>query len=74
MAHTEGPWRVEDRAALVAAAPDMFAACESFVGAIITEYRVPPGADDDYIYDTLGSAMSAAFFEARAALSKAEGR
>lgn len=60
-------------AALIAAAPDLAEAAGITVDAIAQEYHIPADADDEWIYDTLGSALSDAYFRARAALARAKG-
>lgn len=60
-------------ARMISAAPDSYAANLAFVAAIIKEYNIPNSADEDYIYDTVGSSMAHAFSMARAAIAKAEG-
>lgn len=56
---------------LIAAAPDSLKANELFIAAIKQEYRLSDTVSDDLIYDEIGSALSGAYFAARAAISKA---
>lgn len=56
---------------LIAAAPDAHEANKITVAALASEYSIPPDASDDWIHDTLGSALSTAYFAARAAIAKA---
>lgn len=44
-------------------------ALEAVLQGIEREYPNVVGKDDDYVYDYLGSALSAAYFKARAALA-----
>lgn len=71
---TRGDSLAEDEAnaRLISAAPDLLAAAHETVSAIEDEHRIH-GRDDDYIYDTLGSGLSAAYFSARAAIARATG-
>lgn len=64
-----GPDR-DANALLIAAAPDLLEAARSTLNAIDDEGKLT-GRDDEYIYDCLGSAMSGAYFSARAAIAKA---
>lgn len=64
----------QEIAHLVASAPDGLAAAYATVAALAAEHRLPASADDEYIYDVMGSALSDAFFKARHAIAKAEGR
>lgn len=59
---------------LIAAAPDLLESARGIVSGVHSEYRIPADADDDYIHDTIGTALSDAYFSARAAIAKAEGR
>lgn len=61
-------------ACLIAAAPDSHAANVTFVAAVLDEHNIPKDAADDYIADTIGSAMFRAFSMARTAIAKANGR
>lgn len=59
---------------LIAAAPDLLESARRIVSGVHSEYRIHADADDDYIHDTIGTALSDAYFSARAAIAKAEGR
>lgn len=61
----------EANARLIAAAPDSHAANIALFEAIHEEYNISAKADDEYIRDTIGSALFHAFFLARAAIAKA---
>ncbi len=65
------PQEVAANAALIAAAHDGYAANVLTVDALATEYSLPDDAGDDYIYDTLGSTLSSAYFAARNAIRRA---
>lgn len=59
---------------LIAAAPDLLDAANKTVDGLAEEYLITAECDDDWIYDTLGSVLAGAYFSARAAIAKAEGR
>lgn len=65
---------LEASARLIAAAPDLLESARRIVSGVHSEYRIHADADDDYIHDTIGTALSDAYFSARAAIAKAEGR
>ena|SRR5687768_330204 len=58
---------------LIAAAPDSHAANIVTVAALREQFRITDDADDQWIYDELGTALSSAYFMARAAIAKATG-
>lgn len=68
-----GQFSHEPDARLIAAAPDLLAACNAVIKALNREHCIAPDKDDDWIYDQLGSAQSTAYFTARAAIAKATG-
>ncbi|MDH1268950.1 hypothetical protein N5C81_15095 [Rhizobium pusense] len=49
-------------------------AANKTVDGLAEEYLITAECDDDWIYDTLGSVLAGAYFSARAAIAKAEGR
>jgi hypothetical protein len=61
----------EANARLIAAAPDSHEANRMFVRAVYVAHNIPSDASDEFIYDTIGTAMADAFFAARAAIAKA---
>lgn len=63
----------ERAARLIAAAPDSHEANRVFVRAVYVAHNIPSDASDEFIYDTIGTAMADAFFAARAAVAKARG-
>jgi hypothetical protein len=65
------PAEDEANARLIAAAPDSHEANRMFVRAVYVAHNIPSDASDEFIYDTIGTAMADAFFAARAAIAKA---
>ena len=61
-------------ACLVEASPDLLESNKAMVAALDDLYGIPPGVDDDCIYDTLpSSGVAVAYFAARDAVRKANG-
>lgn len=67
---TPAEWAVAANGKLLAAAPDLLAACRLMVSATASDWKLE-GKDDEYIYDTIGSSAAAGYFAARAAIAKA---
>lgn len=63
----------EADARLIAAAPDLLGAGKSLLSVLRDECSFPADADDDHIYDSMGSHMAEVYFATRAAIAKATG-
>lgn len=70
-----GEWNhcsyIKADARLIASAPDSHMACLATVEALREHFKIPHEADDDFIYDELGSTLSYAYFLARGSVKKA---
>lgn len=57
-------------ARLIAAAPDLLAAAYKTVSSLRDQFCITETHDDEYIYDEMGSWLSAAYFSALVAIAK----
>lgn len=60
-------------ARLIAAAPELLEAATRIMAAMRSVFTFSDMADDEWIYDELGSDLAGAYFDARAAIAKATG-